>query len=54
MTCRRHLLLFAAATLCLSATPVFAADAALQAAIASPDVRRPTWPATAPAIPMTA
>jgi predicted methyltransferase len=37
MTCRRHLLLLAAATLCLSASPVFAADAALQAAIASPD-----------------
>jgi len=38
MTCRRQLLLFAAATLCLAASPVFAAeDAALRAAIASPD-----------------
>ena len=37
MTCRRHLLFLAAATLCLSASPVFAADAALQAAVASPD-----------------
>lgn len=38
MTCRRHALLFAAATFCLGLTaPAFAADAALQAAIASPD-----------------
>lgn len=37
MTHRRHLLLLAAASLCLSATPALAADAALQAAIASPD-----------------
>jgi len=37
MTCRRHLLLFAAASLCLFAQPALAADAALQAAIASPD-----------------
>lgn len=37
MTRRRHLLLFAAAALCLGATPVMAADAALQAAVASPD-----------------
>jgi predicted methyltransferase len=37
MTHRRHLLLLAAAALCLGATPVLAADAALRAAIASPD-----------------
>ena len=37
MTHRRHLLLLAATAFCLSAAPVLAADAALQAAIASPD-----------------
>jgi predicted methyltransferase len=42
MTSRRHLLALAAATVCLAAMPLlssqaFAADAALQAAIASPD-----------------
>nr|WP_085954864.1 class I SAM-dependent methyltransferase [Caulobacter sp. AP07] len=37
MTHRRHLLLLAAAALCLHAAPAVAADVALQAAIASPD-----------------
>jgi predicted methyltransferase len=36
-THRRHLLLLAAAALCLHAAPAMAADAALKAAIASPD-----------------
>jgi predicted methyltransferase len=37
MTHRRHLLLLAAATLCLGATPALADDSALQLAISSPD-----------------